>query len=556
MLLIPYISSGEPPSTALQPLPPVEQGKNLYEDQLDRGIKNSVPYSYMLIEQVRANKARTKDILNEALKYSPDLPAAYFELAKENLIFSPREIFKTVDYMRQGIASYNRNFWWLFTITGSLFLSAVLSLIISTVIIILIRLLFDISLLSHDIKENKSKALLLLLLPISALFGPLFLIGSVLLIIGLYMKSVDKISVYLYLLFLVISPLIFNTASTFLSAPASGKIKAVVQVNESRDNKYALSVLKKRNNHVEHFSYALAAKREGGYNDAIDIYNKLMPSPIVFNNLANCYVAINDIEKAKELYKKSVELQPLPAALYNLSIVSRETLEFEKGDEYFLSAQKLAPDAVSWFRTIFSKNPNRFVIDENLPMSTLWEYVFEKTHSTINFSIAPQNLTPAIALTIAILFYILNKYFKHRAYRCKRCGKVLCTKCEKHVLWGRMCQQCYKSLIKIGELDAKERITILLAVYEHQKRRRSMIKIISFIMPGLGLIYAGNVLYGLFFLWSFLFLLFLPISNWLFVPEMPGFSHTWLSMCSLLFMGLVYITSNLITLRRLSRGWL
>ncbi len=540
--------------------PSRSSGEDLYEDQLNKGIRNSEPYSYLLINQSKANNTEAKNILKEALRYSPDLPAVYFELSKASFSFSPQGMFKAVDYMSQGIAAYKRNFWWSFAMAGSLFTSAILSLISSFIIIILIRLPDDISLLSHNIKEEKNKALILLVL-ISAIAGPLFLIGGILIIIGLYMKKRARASVYLYLVFLLISPWILNASSMFFNAPASGKLKAIVKVNESKDNKYALSRLKGRDNPVEFFSYALALKREGEYHEAIDIYNKLIarrPDPRVYNNLANCYVAINDLEKAKTFYRKSIELKPLPSALYNLSQVSRETLDFDKGDEYFLSAQRLDRDAVSRFRTIFSRNPNRFVIDESLPISSLWEYTKGKTINTSAFGLStlPQALTPAAVIFMVIIFYILNRYFKDRAYRCNKCGTILCNRCEKHILWGRMCLQCYRSLVKLDELDAKERIARVLTVYEHQKRRRMIIKIISFIMPGSGQIYAGNILYGLLFLWPFLFFLFIPITNLVFVPETSNFSHIWLNWGSLFLMAVVYLVSNFITKRRLVKGWL
>lgn len=541
-------------------IPSMSSGKDLYEEQLDKGIRNSESYSYLLIKQSKANSAKSKIMLKEALKYSPDLPAGYFELSKNSFSFSPEGMFTAFDYMLQGIAAYKRNFWWLFMMAGSLFISVLLSFIISMVILILIRLTGDIPLLSHDINEANNKALLLLIL-IVAIISPLFLIGGLLIIIGLYMKKWDRVTVYLYLLFLIISPWLFNTASMFFNAPSSGKLKAVVQVNESKGNRYALSILKGRDDPVELFSYALALKREGGYNKAMDIYNKLIaksPDPRLYNNLANCYVAINDIEKAKELYKKSIELQPFPSALYNLSEVSRETFDFEKGAEYFQSAQMLDRNAVSRFRAIFSMNPNRVVMDESLPVSTLWEYADVKTTraSTLVLSTVPPALMPLIAFFMVILFYIFTRRFKHTAYRCKRCGSILCNKCEKRILWGRMCLQCYRSLIKLDELDAKERIARVLTVYEYQKMRRDIIKIISFIIPGSGQIYAGNVLYGLLFLWPFLFFLFIPITNLIFAPETSYCSHNWLSWGSFLLMAIVYFMSNIITRRRLAKGWL
>ncbi|MDH5202264.1 MAG: tetratricopeptide repeat protein [Nitrospirota bacterium] len=544
LLLIPVLSSGE----------------DLYEEQLNKGIRNSEPYAYVLIKQSKADTAHAKEILRKALRYSHDLPAVYFELSKASFSFSIDGIFESVDYMLQGISAYHRNFWWSFTIVGSLYMSVIISFIISVIIIIVIGLSSDLPLLSHDIKEVKTKVLLLLVLA-SALAGPIFLIGSLLFLLGLYLKKWDRIVIYLYLLFLLISPLVFKTISMFFNAPASHELKAVVQVNESKDNKYALSVLKNRNDNIARFSYALALKREGRYDEAADIYKKLIlknPDPKLYINLANCYVGLNDIERAKEYYRKSIEMKPLPSAYYNLSQVLRESLDFVKGEENFFAAQKLDHEAVSRFQAIFGKNPNRFVIDESMPVSTLWIYAQGKTRdvSTMGLSIIPSIGMSVIAIFLMVLFYVVNRRVKHRSYRCKRCGTILCNKCEKHILWGRMCIQCYRSLVKLDELDAKERVARLLTVYEYQKRRRDKIKFISFILPGLAQIYAGDVLYGLLFLWTFLFFLCIPVMNSIFLTETFSFSHLWLYWSSLVLMIAVYFLSNIITRRRLAKGWL
>jgi pentatricopeptide repeat protein len=541
-------------------IPTLSPGENLYEDQLDRGIRNSEPYSYLLIKESRANKAMAKTTLQEALRYSPDLPATYFELSKNSFKFTPEGIFEAVDYIREGIAAYKRNFWWSYTLIASLFMSMVLSFIASILILIIIRLPEDMPLLSHDIKEGKIHILLLLILVLSV-FGPLYLLGGLIIIVSLYRQRWSKFIAGLYILFLLITPWVFNIISLIFNAPASGELKAVVQINESKGNRYALSILKDSNNPVELFSYALALKREGSYRKAMDIYNRLIamkPDSRTYNNLANCYVAVNDIAKAKELYKKAVALKQLPSTLYNLSRVYRETLDFDRGEEYFLSAQRLDNNAVSQFGATFSRNPNRFVVDESLPFSAVWEYAGGKTARTftMGLSILPPALMPVIGLFMAILFYIFNRILKNRAYRCSKCGNILCSKCEKHILWGHMCQQCYRSLVKLDELDAKERIARLLRVYDYQKKRRDIIKTISFILPGSGQIYAGNILYGLLFLWLFLFFLFIPIMNSLFVMEMSNLSHLWLNLSSLFLMAVIYIISNIVTRRRLAKGWL
>jgi tetratricopeptide (TPR) repeat protein len=541
-------------------IPTLLSGGDLYEEQLDKGLENSDAYSYFLIEKSRADPAKAKEMLLAALRYSPELPAVYFELSKVSFSFSTEGIFQAFAYMTRGVEAYTKNFWWSFMAAGSLFMSFIISFVISVIIIVLVRLFKDLSLLSHDIMEQKTRVFLLLIL-ISALTGPLLFVGGLLIILGLYMKTRDKAVVYLYLVFLLFLPLVLKTSSMFLSLPSSDVLKAVVLVNESKDNRYALSVLENAKDDVALFSYALALKREGGYDKAITIYSNLIsekPDPKVYNNLANCYFAKNDMEMAKQLYEKAVQMKSLVSAYYNLSQVSRVTLDLGKGEEYFLSAQRLDSDAVSRFQAIFGHNPNRFVIDEVLSTSDLLRYAVGRTIKVLPFGLStiPLIFVPFITFFFGLLFYILDSRMKQRAYKCQKCGTVLCTKCEKKILWGHMCPQCYKTLVNLHELDARERITRLQTVYEHQKRRRRIMNILSFLIPGFSQIYAGDILRGLLFLWSFLFFLFVFVVSSMFIAGVPYSSHTWLNWGSIALLVIVYFVSNIMTRGRLAKGWL
>lgn len=541
-------------------IPVLSTGGEFYEEQLDKGIRNSEAYSYFLIEESRADASKAEKTLEEALRCSPDLPAVYFALLKNSFSFSTERMYKAYGYLLKGIEAYERNFWWSFTVAGSLFLSFIISFILSMVIIIMVRLPGDLPLFSHDIMEQKNRILLLLIL-ISALIGPLLLIGGILIMLGLYLKKMDRVVVYLYLVFLIISPWVFKASSMVFSIPSSDVVKAVIEVNESRDNRYALPVLRNSEDAVALYSYALALKREGRYDEAINIYDKLIarkPDPVFYNNLANCYVAKNDMEMAKQLYQKSIQMKPLVSASYNMSQVLRRTLDLVKGEEYFLYAQKIDPDSVSRFQAIFSQNPNRLVIDEVLPISVLWQYSQENATrvSTFGLSTVPPAILSFIALFFGGLFYVSNKRIKPRAHRCKKCGTILCKKCERRVLWGNMCLQCFRSLIRLHELDARERIARLQTVYEYQMRRRRNMNVLSFLLPGSAQIYAGDVLKGLLFLWPFLFFLCVFVISSVFVIGMPYFPHLWLNWSAFLLMAMVYFMSNIITRLRLAKRWL
>ncbi len=550
---------------AMASFPLFSFAEDIYGSRLDNGLKNTEPYSYDLIKKAQTDPANAKGILIEAIKYSPDLPAAYFEMARISFSLSPEGIFETLDYMIQGFKAYKRNFWWLMSISGLLFISLISSFIIVLIAVICIRFFIEVPLLSHDITEDKKKALIVLaLIPLSFL-GPLFFIAGALFLIGLYFRKIDKTIVYASIVTLLISPLFLRITNFFLSAP-SPELRAIVAVNENRDNKYALSALKGRNDFAPLFSYALALKREGHYEEAIAAYKYLLSSfssptrvsyePLVYVNLGNCYFSISDMANAKNFYKKSIELKPLVSAYYNLSQVSRETLDFAKGEEYFLEATRLSRESVSVFTSTVSRNPNRFVIDETLPIYALWKYANNRTRELIKITPLDSAITVTIAIILILLFYIVDTRLKYRAYRCKRCNTILCGKCEKELFWGQMCAQCYKSLVKLDKLDPRERVAKLLEVQELQAKKRNTAKVLSFAPPGIAHIYSGRILIGSLFLWLFLFSLILLLLNPFFPTGLSFFPHRWINIPALILMAVLYLISNMSVRRRLSRGWL
>ncbi len=550
-------------------LPLVSRADDYYESQLNHGISNSTAYSYLLIERSHENSARAGEVLKKALVYSPDLPAVYFALSRASFSLSADGLLKSVDYIVQGVAAYSRNFWWSFTLTTSLFFSLALSFLLATVITVAIRLFYDVPLLSHDLTERNLHPGILAGFLLISLAGPLLLLAGLLLLLGLYMKKTDKAVVYLFLVFLLCSPLILNVASRLIGAYSSGDVRSVVMVNDSQDNKYAMSVLKNNADFVPLFSYALALKREGRYEEAIAAYESLLrklPDPRVYVDLGNCYVGLglNDehgkgyLEEALGNYRAALHMKPLASAYYNLSEISREMFDFTKGDEYFRSAVSLDRAAVSEYRAFYSRNPNRVVADETLPSDRLWEYIWGRPFRAMTFGVTriPAAFLSLISLFLLALFYFMDRRLPGRSYRCRKCGVILCTKCEKGLLWGQMCPRCYGSLIKLDELDPRERVARLLSIYARQRRRRTMLKVLSFVLPGSPQIFAGRIFRGFCFLWPFLFFLIVPVTNGIFVPNNAFASHGFFSWAALYFAAVLYFVSNVMTRRRISRGWL
>jgi tetratricopeptide (TPR) repeat protein len=540
-----------------------------YESQLNQGISNSNAYSYMLIREARQNKAQSADALKKALAYSPDLPAVYFSLSRASFSLSGSGILNSVDYIVQGVSAYSRNFWWSFTLTESLFFSLVLSFVLSIAVLIVLRLFSDMALLTHDLKEGNLHPFVLAGFFLVSLLGPLPFLAGLLVLLGIYMKRLDKAVVYLFLLFLLCSPLIMNSASRLINAYTSGSVRAAVDVNQSQDNGYAITSLKDRDDFVPLFSYALALKREGRFEEAIPLYKRLLEKsqdPRVYVNLGNCYVGLYNFDEQKKAYveealrdyQAAVSIKPLASAYYNLSEMSREMLDFPRGDEYFRTALSLDRTAVGAYRAVYSRTPNRVVADETLPPERLWEYVWRRPSATSTFGAmrVPPAFVSVLAVILLAVSYLLDKRQRNKSYRCRKCETVLCQVCEKGLMWGQMCPRCYGAMIKLDESDVKERVARLLSVYSKQRARRAKLKLFSFILPGSAQIYAGRILKGFFFLWPFLFFICIPATNSFFLPDTSLASHVFFNWAALYFAAVIYFISNFITRQRIALGWL
>jgi tetratricopeptide (TPR) repeat protein len=401
---------------------------------------------------------------------------------------------------------------------------------------------------------------LLLVLFVLSLISPLLFLAGILVLLGLYMTRIDKALVYFFLVFLLASPFFFRTTAQFLQVSSSGVMRAIVDVNESKGNAYALSALKLSDEPPALFSYGLALKRTGLYDKAIAAYSNLIKTKSdapVYVNLGNVYVGQNKMDEAAKSYLAAINIRPLASAYYNLSQVSREGLDFEKGNKYFSKALAIDRDAVTGYRAISGRNPNRIVADEAISPSSLWNLAWKTPvkSATFNLSALPGWTISLAALLLIFAFYMMNNHSGNKAYRCRRCNKIFCPRCEKHIMWGQMCPQCFRSLIKLEEIEVKERVAQLLSIYEHKKRRRDIMKLLSFIIPGSSQVYAGKILYGFFFMWPFLFFLLFPLTTSFMTPDARG-THWVANLASLLIAAILLIISNIFTRQRISKGWL
>lgn len=523
---------------------------SLMESRLDRGLTNSDVYSYILIEKsIKSSDRRT--LLEQAIISSPDLPTPYFKIASDRLDLSFKGIFEALDYMRKGIRAYERNFLWRFNLWGLIVRSFIVSFILSLFMMFIIRFPIEAGLLMHEINEDRKKAFLLFFPLIFSVFGLLPFLASIVILYGLYLRGKDRITVYIFffiILILSLSPGIWRIFSN------TSYLRAVVDVNEGRDNRYALLRLNGRNDMASSFAYALALKREGYYQESIERYKKLAERykiPEIYINLGNALYASGNNEGAIEYYIRSLSIRPLTAAYYNLSQVYREMLDFKKGEEYFDEAARLDPESLRRYTSISTRNPNRFVVDVKLPDSLIWNQILSEKGGMIRVT-----LITVITLSVILSFFIIDRGLKNRAKRCRRCGSIYCNRCFRMITWRDMCSRCYQSIVRMDQMYSKERIANLLLLYQSRAKKRMVARILSFLLPGAGEMYSGRMLEGFFLNWTFFFALTTIIMTRLMTAGIYPFRHDWLLIPLIVLIIVLYVFSVIHVKRGIQKGWL
>ncbi len=537
---------------AASPAPAVQED---YDKLLNRGLTNDEPYSYSLIEEARDSQ-NERELLKAAELFSPDLPAVYFKLSQDAL----PNVFASIRYGFEGIKAYARNFWWSYSLVSLFFASLLASLVVAAAMVVLIRLPMQIPLLAHDINEGKAKIFIPFLLLPAALGGPLTFIAAALVIIGIHLRKNSRAAVFVFLAFLAASPLLVALSNTMLSAATSPELRAVVAVNEGRNNTYALQTLNNSNNPAAKFSYALALKRVGRYNEALEIYFKLIgenPSDLmVLNNIATTYSAMEQPDKAKEYLNKARNVNSSALVLYNLSQVYRGALDFSTGDKYYKEASSLDHDQVSKYTAFASDNPNRFVIDMTYSIPRLWELAFNKRRTMVSPFPLGKAATAGVAAALIVIAAILYAATRGKAFRCSRCSRIVCNICSRDSRWGQMCPDCYSALVRVQDQDRQKRVSALLAAYEQKDRMRKKVRILSFLPPGIAHIYTGRAMSGMFLLWAFGFLVAAILLNPFIGMGLAGLSHWWLNPVFILTIVILYASTTIYINGRLDSGWL
>ena len=556
--------------------------ETIYQQSLDRGIKNYYPYSFALIREcytaLDTGQYDKALLLSEyAEQLAPDLSAATAARAQSrwvrNKLFFHHLIWGQLTSFCKQLYEFE---------PPARFLAAAMLSLAGAFLLTLA--LFCLTLLAkylprayHDLKHifplsmphavSLGWALFIFCVPLLFNFSLCWVLCYWLLLMFSYQNKQEQKATICLILFLSLIPQFLAGAATMLTAPQSPLIKTLWTANygswQDRDADYLKSYSEAHpEDTASLFTLGLISKKEGDYKKAERYYQKVLERnpqhPLARSNLGNVYCAIKKPDQAIEQYQQALALKPSSAAAhFNLSRAYLQKFMFTESEAEFMKAKHLDSSAVTYLLVTYAENPNRLLIDEPLPRLEIWQQAFSAASE--NRLLAQQlwdvtcrgipfayGWAAPGAFIICALLVAKNKRFA-LAKRCMTCGRSFCRRCERVSAQTRSCTQCTNILGKQEGLDPALKEMKMLTINKYRGRQQTITTFFTFLFPGAGLMRKGYPVPGLLCTVLFAFFLFFTVLHgfvmtysWdITLPPAPGLSRIGLGF--ILLCGVVVI---------------
>jgi len=577
-------SQGSDKKTAAKSSKELDQ---LYQLKLDKGVRNLPMLSYFLSREARkardrGESGRAVELARYSIKFSPDLPQFYFDLARALWSQSPFQVHRIFHEVFRGLVAQFRHYpssLKFFYNSFYIFCNAMLMTFIVFGIVVIAKYL---PLYFYDIRRNLGQSVLGLFITsakIVALFIPFFLRMDILWAImfwslffwGYVMKRERQI-ILIFFILLVYLPFFLRSASAFLDGPNSEVIFELSQANhEDWDRTIEQKLEAWTKTHPDDaevlFTLGLMGKREGRYAQAEEWYQRSTQLSVQFDqalsNLGNVYLAEKKLESAKSYYKQAIGLRPDEAAyLYNLyRAISQETLLTGEASKAFEKARQLDPQLVDYYSSIDSSNFNRMVIDEVLTTQRLWRRFLNqfigKEGILYRLFMAWFERIPSRIFLVPLFFLGLlvgvSRYGKAKRFlnRCPMCGSPTYRFYLGASDQESICFNCHRLFIQKEKIHPKIKEKKTLQVSQFQKKNHFVSKFLSFFFVGFSDLWGGHPFKGLLLLLLF-FIFILKFVYWngamtLILPQSPPVLLRWI------FWGGLFILLYGLSLRQVYR---
>ena len=292
------------------------------------------------------------------------------------------------------------------------------------------------------------------------------------------------------------------------------------------------------------FTLGLIGKREGFYSEAERYYQQaLRAAPQftgAFSNLGNVYLARKEPETAIESYERAISIHPAEGAYYfNLHrAYAQLTFLSGKKDQAFQRARELDPKLVDYYLSLDTTNHpanmNRLVIDETLGASRLWERFLAELIGREGllfrlFKAWFERIPSRVRFLVPVLFLVgligISRWTRTKRFltRCPMCGVPthrFYLGASEHEF---ICFNCYRIFVQREKLHPKIVEKKSLQVRHFQRQNHFIERFLSFFVVGLGYVWRGHYIKGLF-LAFFFFIFVIRLIHWGGVVTQPEVS--------------------------------
>ncbi|MGQ9645516.1 MAG: tetratricopeptide repeat protein [Thermodesulfobacteriota bacterium] len=517
--------------------------EQLYQLKLDRGVRNLPVLSHFLDREARRAREQGDpeeaiSLATYAIKFSPDLPQPYYELARIVWLRSPFQLPQVLTEISRGMIAQFHHYPSSLKFFYNLFFILSNALLMTFIVFGIVILAKYLPLYFYDLRRNliqnvkgmvlASAKILVLLIPFflrldilwSFMYWSIFLWG--------YAIKRERVMLLIFFVLLVYLPFFLRSASSLLDSPHSEILLQMSRANHedwdrTLEKKFQAWLSTHPGDAEALFTLGLMAKREGRYEEAEQWYKKSLEQSPQFgeaiSNLGNVYLAKKKIDLAIASYLQARELHPGNGAYYyNLyRAYAQETFLSGKMSEAFEKARQLDPKRVDYYASIDSPNLNRQVIDEVLRSQRFWGRLLDQFSGKEG---VPYRLFMAWFAKISSRVYLLPVFFlgfligmsrvaqrKRFLNRCPMCGSPTFRFYLGESDRESICFNCHRIFVQKEKIHPKIKEKKILQVAQFQKKNHRLSQFLSTLFVGFGDLWEGRSSYGLLLL--FLFFVFI-----------------------------------------------
>jgi tetratricopeptide (TPR) repeat protein len=540
-----------------------EELDRLHQLKLDRGLRNVPVFSSMLAREAeRARKGgdleRAVEFAQYSVKFSPDLPEPYFELARQRFYRNSFQLPEILSEVYGGLIAQVHYFPASLRFFYNLFFIVSNAILMTFVVFGVVVMVKYLPLYFHDIRTQLTReipSLLINSLKVFFLFIPFLLRLDMLwailfwsVLLWGYVTDRERRIVLFFFIAVVYLPFFLRSSSSLLDGSSSEVLLETNRANYEEGDRTTEGKLRAwLSQHPDDpqvlFTLGLMEKRQGRYAQAEEFYQKAIHLDPRFDealsNLGNAYFARKQTDRAIASYQRAIDLSPDKGAYYfNLyRAYSQETFFSRNIDRAFQRARHLDPFLVDHYSRIDvpgrPPNVNWLVIDEVLPSEKLWRRFLTELFGReeilyhlfkVWFERIPSRIPFMTALLFLVFFVVMSRVARTKQFLtpCPMCGIPthrlhLDASNQEYV-----CFNCYRIFFQKEKLHPKIEERKLLQVRGFQEESRFVGRFLSFFFVGFGYLWREHLLKGLMLLFLF-FVLVLRFAYWGGVIPSSGF---------------------------------